>query len=103
MKDYPIITVIIFFLFTSLNCGEKTNDRRASGMLALPRVGRAPSFARPDGVAGLVQYPRVGRSGQAAVNNLEKIYSVNNDIDSSDAEAHQEETIDLNYQGEPLK
>lgn len=44
----------------------KFNERRASGILAQPRVGRTTGmvgFTHPDGIVGLVHYPRVGRSG----------------------------------------
>ncbi|KAK0174312.1 hypothetical protein PV327_010944 [Microctonus hyperodae] len=59
---------------TTMNwpCAEKINDvitrfngRRAAGILAQPRVGRTEdmlNFAKLDGVAGLVHYPRVHSS-----------------------------------------
>ncbi|XP_063989067.1 CAPA peptides-like [Diachasmimorpha longicaudata] len=78
MKYHLRFTVLIFLVFgTSLNRGARINDliakfneRRAAGILAQPRIGRNAgmgSFGRPDGVAGLVQYPRVGRSGPSAL------------------------------------
>lgn len=43
----------------------KANNRRASGLVAYPRIGRNSdllNFARSNRAAGLVYYPRVGRS-----------------------------------------
>ncbi|KAK0085761.1 hypothetical protein PV326_005802, partial [Microctonus aethiopoides] len=60
---------------------EKVNDiiaryngRRAAGILAQPRVGRTndvSNFAKLDGIADLLYYPRVGKSGfLTSVNNI---------------------------------
>ncbi|XP_076230854.1 CAPA peptides isoform X2 [Calliopsis andreniformis] len=79
MKNHLLVVFVLIFS-TSLNLpslgqpldstrGEraKANNRRASGLVAYPRIGRNSdvNFGRANRIwsAGLVHYPRVGRSG----------------------------------------
>ncbi|XP_074110712.1 uncharacterized protein LOC141534952 isoform X2 [Cotesia typhae] len=86
------------------NMITKFNERRAAGILAQPRVGRTiggTSLIRSDGPTGLVQYPRVGRSGHSSSYiNLSQINPIKLNLDPRE-QSHNfnsDVSMDLDYQ-----
>ncbi|XP_043251098.1 CAPA peptides-like [Colletes gigas] len=67
MTNHLFVFLVVLIFSTSLNRGEKlkANNRRASGLVPYPRIGRnsdMAGFSRLDRASGLVNFPRVGRS-----------------------------------------
>ncbi|XP_076624856.1 CAPA peptides [Colletes latitarsis] len=67
MTNHLFVFLVVLIFSTSLNRGEKlkANNRRASGLVPYPRIGRhsdMAGFTRLDRASGLVNFPRVGRS-----------------------------------------
>lgn len=79
----------------------KANNRRASGLVPYPRIGRNSemvNFARSDRAAGLLHYPRVGRS-DLPISNVNFNGDMEPDQFYNEHDAGLDLPVDLDYEG----
>ncbi|KAG7206425.1 hypothetical protein KM043_003780 [Ampulex compressa] len=101
----PSVLFVLLVFYASLNQGQKVkvNDRRASGLVPYPRIGRnseVQNFPRADRAAGLVHYPRVGRSDLP--NGFNRYQDMESDVDFelyAGQDIDQDLQLDTDYEG----
>ncbi|XP_076682030.1 CAPA peptides isoform X1 [Andrena cerasifolii] len=106
MRDHLFVFLVVLIFSTSLNQGQKVkaNNRRASGLVPYPRIGRNSemvNFARSDRAAGLLHYPRVGRS-DLPISNVNFNGDMEPDQDFqfyNEHDAGLDLPVDLDYEG----
>ncbi|NP_001291509.1 uncharacterized LOC105197824 precursor [Solenopsis invicta] len=85
MQDNRFFIFVILLAFsTSLNQGQKLkiNDRRSAGLVAYPRIGRKSDlFPRLGRTFGIIQKPRVGRSDDSSLGDLNRLHDLPADTD----------------------
>lgn len=60
----------------------KINDRRSAGLVAYPRIGRKSDlFPRLGRTFGIIQKPRVGRSDDSSLGDLNRLHDLPADTD----------------------
>ncbi|XP_053985816.1 CAPA peptides-like isoform X1 [Hylaeus volcanicus] len=122
MTNHLFVFLVVLIFSTSLNLPRcslgqhldsardgdkvKANNRRASGLVPYPRIGRSSEmagFTRLDRAAGLVQYPRVGRADLPISNvNFNRYHDMEPDTDFQFYNVHDmdlDSAPDRDYEG----
>lgn len=110
MRNYHLFALLVVLTVSSLNQAEKlkANDRRATGLVPYPRIGRSSdllNYPRRDRASGLMLYPRVGRADFPGANvHLNRYRDVDFDGDSefsNGRDVDMDSPVDQDYEGFP--